>query len=312
MKKLLINIVLFFVFVAIVDCLFGFAVDDMFSKAKDGEKAKLYYLVNEMNEDVVIMGSSRAYRHYNPKILEDSLSMRVYNAGCSSMGIICNYGFYKAMVKNHKPKLIVYELYKTDFEKDDYTVYLDNLRTFRKDKDIKEYVAGFDENDKYKMLSSLYCYNTKWVYIVQENIRPSAKLDRGYQPYKGVIKSEPSNEHHDDLIVDNLKIDLLKNYIIECKKDGIELVFIISPLYNGKCSWLDQAKLIADEYDVSLFDYSSDNSFVYKKELFADQVHLNEDGANLFTQRVAVELKRYRLRLREADMKQDVVLPPHE
>lgn len=292
MKKFILHIILFFALVAGVDVLFGFTVDGLFARAKGGEKAKLYYLGNKLNEDVVIMGSSRAYRHFNPQILEDSLSLSVYNAGCSSMGIICNYGFYKLFAKEHKPKLIIYEVYDLDFVKDDYSMYLSNLRPFRSDPVLRDYIALFEPTDRYKMMSSLYSYNTNWVYIVQENIKPSMSLYKGYQPYLGEMKQDPvKGEWNHEL--DSLKYELMKSFVLDCKKDSIDVLLSISPYYWGKCEWLGWTKTLSKECDVDLVDFSEEEYFLNNKTMFVDPYHLNQRGSDLFSSRVSNRIRGY-------------------
>lgn len=291
MKKFISYIVLFFVIVCIVDFGFGKAVDKLCSTAKDGEKSKIYYIANKMDEDVVIMGSSRAYRHYVPHVLEDSIKMSVYNAGCSNMGIVCNYGLYKAFKKTHTPKTIIYEVYYTDFAEGDITTYLDNLRLLKNDKDICEYIASFSSDDRWKMYSSLYCYNTKWIYIVQENIKSSMTLDKGYAPDKGKLTykpEKPKNEYK----IDSLKIRTFKDFIKEVSNDNTSLILTVSPLYYGdNFSWIEWARDIASDFNIPFYDYSRDELFFENNELFYDQIHLNEEGSILFSQKIAHKLK---------------------
>ena len=292
MKRFIVQIILFFALVVGVDVLFGFTVDTLFSKAKGGEKAKLFHLGNRLDEDVVIMGSSRAYRHYNPQILEDSLSLTVYNAGCSSMGIICNYGFYKLFTQKHKPKLIIYEVYDLDFVKDDYSMYLSNLRPFRRTPELRDYIAQFEPTDRYKTMSSLYSYNTNWVYIIQENTLPSMSLYKGYQPYLGEIKKDPVKAEWKQEL-DSLKYELMKSFVFNCKKDGIAVLLAISPYYWGKCEWLDWANTLSEECGVELLNYSEDKDFSFNKTLFVDPYHMNEKGSDLYSQRIANRIKEF-------------------
>ena len=290
MKRFLFFIALFFAIVCVVDFGFGKAVDKLCSTAKDGEKSKIYYIANRMDEDVVIMGSSRAYRHYVPYVLEDTLKKSVYNAGCSNMGIVCNYGLYKAFKKIHTPKMIIYEVYYTDFATGDITTYLDNLRLLKNDKDIYEYIAKLSPDDKWKMKSSLYCYNTKWIYIIQENIKSSMTLEKGYAPDKGKLSYKPDRTPN-EYTIDSLKVRLFKEFVKEVSEDHTSLVITVSPLYYGDdFSWIAWAREIASEYNIPFYDYSKDDSFLENNNLFYDQIHLNEEGAISYTKKIAHKL----------------------
>lgn len=290
MKRFLLHIALFFVIVCVVDYCFGKAVDKLYSTAKEGEKSKIYYIANRMGEDVVIMGSSRAYRHYNPMILEDSLKLSVYNAGASNMGIVCNYGLYKAFKDHHKPKIIIYEVYQTDFSQDDITTYLDNLRLLRNNRAVCEYISRISPDDKYKMYSSLYCYNTKWVYILQENVKASTKLEKGFAPDRGKLTHNPE-KLPDIFTIDSLKVSLFKDFIKEVTGNGTQLFLTVSPLYYGECfQWINWAKEIAAENGIPFYNFSKEALFLENNDLFYDQIHLNEEGAIEYSKMIGHQL----------------------
>jgi hypothetical protein len=43
--------------------------------------------------------------------------------------------------------------------------------------------------------------------------------------------------------------------------------------------------------NVEFWDYSSDENYYHKKELFKDHIHLNQQGSEMFTQMLANRVK---------------------
>ena len=71
MKKYLIKIALFFAIVAVVDLGYGKVGDYLRDHAKGGVAAKVHYICEECNDDIIMMGSSRMQHHYVPQIFEE-------------------------------------------------------------------------------------------------------------------------------------------------------------------------------------------------------------------------------------------------
>ena len=87
MKKFILHILLFWGIVAVVDVFAGVVFKYLQLKA-GGRTEVEYYVCKEGNEDILVMGSSRASRHYVSKILEDKLGMKCINGGQDGNGIV--------------------------------------------------------------------------------------------------------------------------------------------------------------------------------------------------------------------------------
>lgn len=111
MKRFLIQVVAFLVIVAAVDLASGFVFRHIESKAKDGFTYRDNYICDVLATDVLVSGSSRCVRHYNPQIITDSLGLTCYNSGQMGNGIILNYGRLRMVGERRKPKVIIYDLH---------------------------------------------------------------------------------------------------------------------------------------------------------------------------------------------------------
>ena len=105
MKKYLLKIALFFALMAVIDVACGWIFGILRSKARGGQTHKNEYISNVCEDDILILGSSKADHHYVPSVFEDSLGLTCYNAGEMGCGIIPAYVRYKMVSQRHKPKL---------------------------------------------------------------------------------------------------------------------------------------------------------------------------------------------------------------
>ena len=86
---------------------------------------------------------------------------------------------------------------------------------------------------------------------------------------------------------------MLERFIQDCQSKGIRLSFIISPMYI--CTEQDVFKVprnLANQYNISFFDYFHDPQFVGHAELFYDFGHMNRQGAEQYSKKIGKELAR--------------------
>ena len=101
MKKFLINIAIFFAIIAVVDFSLGKAFLWLQSTKAKGRTQTEYYICNDLNADVLVMGSSRASHHYVAQLIADSLGMTCFNGGQDGNGIVMQYGRWKMISKQN-------------------------------------------------------------------------------------------------------------------------------------------------------------------------------------------------------------------
>ena len=85
-------------------------------KETNGREYRAAYAIEKEKADVVVFGASRAYRHYVPDIIEDSLKMSCYNTGNYGHTILYSYATLKVILKRYTPKLIILDVEAEDFK----------------------------------------------------------------------------------------------------------------------------------------------------------------------------------------------------
>lgn len=297
MKKFFIKIVIFFVIVLVVDKSIGASLDYMRDNARSGYNKELNYVFNQVCPDILILGSSRALHHYVPEILEDSLNMTCYNAGSNACSIIPMYCRFRNIAKRKNPKIIIYEVYsETDYfineisrNEDDVRIYYDNDEVGKVYDDVKP-------DDRLKMISSLYRYNSKFgntigAFLIESQL--SQLKSKGYSPFEGEITRDPLKIETHIGDVDSVKMKYLIQLIKQTRERGIKLVFTISPWY--KCPNDEEYKILSqlsEQYGIPLISHLKDERFIYNRTFFTDQSHLNDKGARKYTKTIVSELKK--------------------
>lgn len=298
MIKFLKKVSLFFIFVAVIDVSCGYGFNILKRNAKGGDTQKNYYIAEKCCDDILILGSSRAARHYIPSVLEDSLGMSCYNCGEPGCGIITAYARYKMVTERKKPKIVVYEVYPDyDYYKtDEYKKYLGRIRQYADKPSVREmYLELGDELEGVRLFSNMYRNNSFIVHNVVDNLIRGNEY-KGYKPLKGVLKDEVQDSKMRDKlsvdrynIVDSIKLSYIEKFIVEMKRDSVKCCFIVSP----RCIDPKAALIMKDEYGpiskicrenkVPFIDFTYMEGVSDNRTLFQDDRHLNHNGALIYT-----------------------------
>lgn len=268
----------------------------MVEHAKGGDTNRHNYICSIAKDDILIFGSSRALRHYNAVLIEDSLGMSCQNCGESGNGIIYNYGQYQMIKQRYTPKVVIYEFYPPyDLIKGDNHKYLRWLKPYYNRKGVSEVFESVDSKEKFKMISNLYRYNSLIFNIIPDFCHPmKTSGNKGFVPLSvgksvkidmNVKKLEYGSKE------DSLKLYYLKKMIKDTSKET-KLIFVISPTWYGvEKNSLVSIKMICQQMNIPLLDFSNSSKFVHNDRYFKDGNHLNEIGANEFSKDLVASIK---------------------
>lgn len=299
MKKYIIRIIVFFVAVALIDIIFGKCFDYMYDHSKSGDARKINYAIKECNADVLIMGSSRAHHHYNPQILSDSLGLSCFNLGMDGSGVILMDGFYRLITQRYIPKYIIYDLtplfdlyqYSADVNN---TRYLAQLKPYYREDCLKQLYADVDGLERMKLYSGFYRYNTTCLHLFRSFFGHETFDGDGYLPLDEVMKDAKSVDSSTDNEIDTVKVKYLKQFIRDCKENKTQLIFVVSPRFGVTNSlWLQPGfDIISREGGCKILNYYCAYEFASNKEYFRDSFHMNREGADNFTKKIAHLIKK--------------------
>lgn len=298
MKRFITKILIFAIIIVISDVLWGYFFRYWLHNINSGTIGKANYISEQLDDDVLIFGPSRAEFHYNPIILSDSLGMTCYNCGASGYGILAAYGRLSIIKEHHQPKVIIYEVSRDfDIITSDNNKYLGLFKTDYERGDIAAMFNDIDSTQKYKMLSQMYRYNSNLSHNPITIFKPfdgkytPDKL-RGYKPQKETFDSMKINLSHmnSDGEIDSLKLRYIEKFIDLAQ--GTKLFFVSSPIWYGmSAEHLAPIKEICTRRNIPFIDFSNNPKYVHNNALFKDGKHLNDKGADEFSKDLVRKLR---------------------
>lgn len=297
MNKFIKKGILFFILIIIVDSAFGLLFGYISMNAKSGGNLKNNHIAYEMNEELLIMGSSRAAHHYKPDVFSDSLKMSCFNCGRDGNGIILMYGRYKLLKERYTPKVIIYDITGTfDLEENDNIKYLGDLKKYFNNREIKKIFKDISLREYIKMNSKMYINNSTVINTISNFLLHENDNSNGYLPmYKKmeIIPKEKSGTDEVKPEFDKIKLAYLEKPIQECQGET-QLFFIVSPYFfeSKDTTIYTPIKQLCSQYDIPFIEYDN-KQFIRNKDLFSDSSHLNDKGATKYSQIIAQQIKEY-------------------
>lgn len=298
MKRFVLKLLIYIVVIVVVDKLFGVVMSNVLERTEKGDWGRNNFIFNEAQSDVIILGSSRAIHHYNPKIIADSLGLSCYNCGEDGMGIFLMWTRYQAIRERSIPKLVIYEvLPEYDLlENRDNLKYLKFLRPYSTEPVVSSVIDDISFQEQIKLCSEMYRYNSVFTDIVAQYVSKSPCTARdytwsplmeqmNYSPRKPMARKQME-------LTDSLKMSYMENLILQCEEDGTKLIFIASPIYRPMSdNEFLPLKDLCCLHKVPFVNHYCDADYCENPAFFADAGHLNIKGAELFTALVVSEMK---------------------
>ncbi|MBR3730861.1 MAG: hypothetical protein IKN08_08120 [Bacteroidales bacterium] len=261
-----------------------------------------------MNCDVLYIGNSRGFSHFNPRIIDSICRVNSYSLGLGGYPInaqIATYHCYKT--HNGTPRLIVQQVdfvtlnimqdirHQHDSERFFPTVYDPFMR-----KELKNMGYGFME---------LYCPIYRYFgyqKVIKDGLLEFLKVKhyierpayKGFSPEKG--KWDGTNVAAMDSITSDLDkeaITLFENYLDECKKDGVYVLLVNSPVYaptTKKVKNMDEVnnyfENVANRFGYKYLNYTENYDLCNDTLNFCVSVHLNPKATDKFSTDFAHDL----------------------
>lgn len=289
MKKIIIRTLLFFVIVGFADFILGSCFICFRKQAGCGSFQNMEYCINHCHDDVLVFGSSRAVYHYDPRVIKDSLGLSCHNCGREGMGIIYAYGLWNLISANHTPKMILYDFYRFDIQKDDNTKYLAELRPYYDANGMSEYFHEISPIENIKNFSHLYRFNSSIIQLIR-GLFVKNEVSDGFIPLQGELVSNIVNTN--EMEKDSIKYYYMEEFIKLTLSKGTKLIFFISPFYEGKyMEYPPEYIALFKKYNIKWFDNQTIDEFTKNDDYFKNLSHLNKKGASAYTSYIISQIK---------------------
>ena len=303
MRQFLRKVSIFLLFTSVVAIIADLLVTKALQQSDKGDLASWNKIYNQqLNEDVLIYGSSRARVHFDPRIFESELGVSAYNMGIDGHNFLMQKARHDAVLRNNRqPKLIVlsvdyYTLNKRDdlFNSGQFLPYILQPEIRKTTRLYK----GLDVYDYYLPMARYIGHPG----LVLEGFRIIlGKKSASYETYNGFVpqflawdnklESLIRNNTQYETVVDKQYLGLLRNFLKDCRNKGIKVLMTYAPEYTtgqqfvkGRDKMMAVFNKLADELKVPFWDFSHDE-ISEDKRLFYDAFHLNAEGAEIFTRK---------------------------
>ena len=303
----------------VIICLLSWGMDSLISTGLKKSENKLFHNLTkinkgEINADLIINGSSKALVQVNPLVLDTLLDINSYNLGLDGTPFI--------------PQKAQFELYKLHNVKPKYIVQIVSNGTLRNmDSGFRNHIKfapylNVDEVENLMLKTGSYNYLDYRIPLYKYAGNPfeigTGILSYfGFQLFKATDQKGyfPQNKEWEDiqLITPNTTVDELsyntidsfikidptsrlefESFLEECKNNQIIVFLVYPPIHSSSSATIKNNKYyeqISKEFDFHFLDYSQDSSFSFNKDYFYNSQHLNSSGADLFSLRLATDIK---------------------
>lgn len=239
--------------------------------------------------DVVILGASGAKYHYNCRILSDSLQMEVQNSGIKGMHAVYSDMVLQSFLQRQVPKCAVIDILG---QLDAGDGFLPRVKPFYGiSKPVTDYYDHeTDWQQKLKLRSSLYRYNqTPDLFI--RHLFNKDNTTNGFSTKVqsvGRIDTIITTVFHPD----SLQLRHLDHIVNLCQKHHILLALVLSPRAEHNIATERWVTDYCKRNNIVLINEFHEPVYYERDDLFFDNSHLNNHGSEIFSKRIASQLKR--------------------
>ena len=285
----------------IADYCIGLALRKALKASPDGRYFKADYSLNKCQEDVIILGSSRAETNYVPNIFEESLGLSCWNTGRGGQTLPFWWAMEKGILARYTPKVVVVNV-ETEFLSESLAEGFQRagfLRPYYHDNnEIRPIINRISAFEKFYMFSNVYTFNSSFYYL----LRPYAlknldgrREDNGWKARESMMVSGRAAlaVHNSSREINKETLELFEEFISDLTKSGSKVFIAISPDYGKLVESTSTIEYIMEMEGITVLNFSNDPAFSGKAEYFSDENHLNVTGAIKYSEEVCKAIRKW-------------------
>ncbi len=323
MKKFIILNTLFFSLIIIYFVVVDYVLTYQIQRSDNFTHKEINKIFDgSINAETLILGSSKAWVQVSPHIIDSTLETDSYNIGLDGYAFYMQNPLYTIYRKNNsKPRNIIqivshYTLSKREdlYQFQKYLPWLRDsiISSVTQDYQGLTYLDYTIPAIRYTGLDTLIRMTLFEGIGIKEY--PSSKY-KGYLPqpkswddsFKRFTQNNPNGIT--TILLDS-SITLFESFIKQSKSDSINLFLVYPPTYQQSHKYILQRKKIIQYYDsiaqlhnVQFLNYSNHKVISQDTTFFYNSQHLNQKGAELFSNILATDIKKLQLNARSITKK---------
>ena len=267
----------------------GLLLDPAWSQ--DGlDAVKAFHHIDKNSIDIIVYGSSHAWKGCDAIALGEACGMEAYNYACNWQTINTTQLFLEDSLRTQSPKVVCIEAYHVnevleDVDLEGQIYYTRPIPWFEGKKEYLDQCFGSEIGRYITYYLPIAMFHDEWINIDNENFRFP-----GYKRYintKGAQFSDhiepfdiPDYRDFPEKELEEASIESLNKMVELCKSKGIRVVFFTIP-YSWEFCYSDAVKTFAEDNGclyVDCFEHIEEIGLNGETD-FADSGHLNATGA---------------------------------
>jgi hypothetical protein len=266
----------------------------------------------KINAQIIVTGSSRALSHFDPRIIEAQTGHSAFNLGRNGSQSDMQLAVLKAyLAHNRAPEVVVHSLDSFSFEATTSVYNPAQYVPYLYDDELYKPLLHFNPNTWRSRYLPLYGYvvddmSFSWMLGLGSLLgwSPHEDFFLGFNPRskKWSDEFEKFRNGNSDGVrwpIDSEGIQSVENLVQLCQQHGIKLIFVYSPEYTemqkltkNRQEVFERFRGLSVRYHVPFWDYSN-WKYAGDTDYFQNSQHLNAEGAELFSEDIASQLKEY-------------------
>lgn len=299
MKKFLKSLIIFACFTSAVYALsivlFGYFVPLSLRSNLPFHLGGIGYSYTRFNEaagyqhaDVLILGSSHAYRGYDPRLFSKQ-NWSMFNLGSSAQTPKQTAYVLKKYLKNFHPKLVIFDLYPILFKSDGVESTVDLLSNTTLDEEL--WNLGLAENNiqvyntmLYRVCHDMLGFNKGFIEKSPDGTGDTY-IKGGY--VESFHQFEPRSFYKEEKYeLDKQQLKALQNIVQMLKDNDIPFMLLQSPLPKSRYDSFVNNRMV-DSVFMNYGLYKNANEVLsIPDSCFFDHSHLNQRGVNMYNEYV--------------------------
>lgn len=252
--------------------------ENTYSRYKDLERTR--------NVDILIAGSSHAYRGYDPRIFHQR-NINIFNLGSSTQTPVQTEYLLDKYLKQLNPKMVILDIYPRLFGSDGAESMIDLLENMPIDKGMVNVTCKVNDIRGYNLL--IYCGYRQLLNLNKDLperriIGADTYIDGGYVQSYGAYT--PSIDRTIGYTIQSKQMDAFNRILDKLKAANIKTVLVQSPMtHKGYLLQPNKEEMDSLLSKKGLY-YNFNNILHLPDSLFYNDDHLNQSGVNLFNEKL--------------------------
>jgi hypothetical protein len=291
-KKYILKIVGLLLVLFLLDTVIGYFLNKYYFAQTHGESAVLTSTIDNPTSqkgDLLIFGSSKAKRNYNPQILSDSLLITCYNAGYDGLGILYSNALFDIIIDKYEPRIVILDIISDEL--DYLSLSYDQLAVLnpyaKKYPVLWKTLLLKSPFEKIKHISKIYPHNSSLNKIVMDKWKKQSEEINinGYTPKCGIWNEPLQSVSLSDTQLDQNKINAFNAFLEKCVQRKLKVYIVFSPEYRkfeNDTRSITYIKEKCKALNIEFITYQNNENF-FNNQFFRDVRHLNNFGADAFS-----------------------------